>query len=198
MANIRSVELTDKSALYEVCVSTGDSGNDAHGHHPHDEMLGDVFVGPYVELATTTSFAMVNENNFGVGYGLTTINTVEFEEKCERLWWPNIQQKYEEFRESDLDSFLIREIFHPSKSPTKVLADFPSHGHIDLLPKYQGQGFGRLMMATMENCLQEMGSRGFHLRVSAHNDRALKFYDAIGYSVLSRTNSEVTVGKRLN
>lgn len=61
MAIIRGVKLSDKAALYDVCVATGDSGNDATGHHPDHEMLGDVYVGPYLELAMDTSFALVDE-----------------------------------------------------------------------------------------------------------------------------------------
>lgn len=198
MANIRGVLDSDKSALYEVCVATGDSGNDASGHHPHPEMLGDVYVGPYLELAAETSFVLVDEINTGVGYGLSTIDTVAFEKLCQTQWWPRIQVKYESFRNNLADSFLLQEIFNPSTSPIVVLADYPSHGHIDLLPSYQGQGFGKAIMKTMERRLEELGSPGFHLRVSAHNVRGLKFYDRLGYSVLHQSESEVIVGKRLN
>lgn len=54
------------------------------------------------------------------------------------------------------------------------------------------------MMASMEQRLKELGSKGFHLRVSALNTRGLKFYDVLGYSVLNKTESEIIVGKRLN
>lgn len=198
MVIIRGVKLSDKTALYDVCVATGDSGNDATGHHPDHEMLGDVYVGPYLALAKDTSFALVDEKGIGVGYGLSTIDTLAFEKLCETNWWPAIQKKYQNFEKHKSSSFLIAEIFNPSKSPTVVLADYPAHGHIDLLPKYQGQGFGREMMATMERRLQELGSKGFHLRVSSLNTRGLKFYDALGYSILHKTDSEVIVGKRLN
>ena len=198
MAIIRGVKLSDKAALYDVCVATGDSGNDATGNHPDHEMLGDVYVGPYLELAMDTSFALVDEKGIGVGYGLSAIDTLTFEKLCETNWWPAIQSKYQNFEKNKSSSFLIAEIFNPSKSPTAVLADYPAHGHIDLLPKYQGQGFGRAMMASMEQRLKELGSKGFHLRVSALNTRGLKFYDVLGYSVLNKTESEIIVGKRLN
>jgi ribosomal protein S18 acetylase RimI-like enzyme len=45
--------------------------------------------------------------------------------------------------------------------------------------------------------LSHYGSPGFHLRVSANNERALKFYGSIGYLELLRRDDEVVVGKVL-
>jgi hypothetical protein len=54
------------------------------------------------------------------------------------------------------------------------------------------------MMAQMEKQLQELGSVGFHLRVSSHNERGLQFYAALGYTELLRLGDEVVVGKRFS
>ena len=62
----------------------------------------------------------------------------------------------------------------------------------------QGKGFGRKMMTSMELALIELGSIGFHLRVSSQNLRALKFYAALGYAVLDESPGVITVGKRLS
>ena len=108
-----------------------------------------------------------------------------------------LQEKYRDLATVQDQEWLVKEIFQPTPSPESVLEKFPSHGHIDLLPQVQGQGWGRKMMEAMENRLSELGSPGFHLRVSAYNDRGLKFYSAIGYSELMRRGDEVIVGKEL-
>ena len=198
MAIIRKVREDDCDALYNVCLQTGDSGSDASGLHADPNMLGDVYVGPYLQFASATSFALINESDDAVGYGLSIIDTETFEETCREKWWPEIQNKYSQFRENQNECWLIHEIFHLSPSPIELLDRYPSHGHIDLLPSMQGKGFGRKLMASMELALIELGSIGFHLRVSSQNLRALKFYAALGYAVIDESPDVITVGKRLN
>ena len=198
MAIIRKVREDDCDALYNVCLQTGDSGSDASGLHADPNMLGDVYVGPYLRFATTTSFALINESDDPVGYGLSVIDTETFEETCREEWWPKIQNKYSQFRENQNECWLIHEVFNPTPSPIELLDRYPSHGHIDLLPSMQGKGFGRKMMTSMELSLIELGSIGFHLRVSSQNLRALKFYAALGYAVLDESPGVITVGKRLS
>ena len=193
---IRAALVTDLPDLYVVALKTGNSGSDATGMFLNDEMLGEVFVGAYVVHAPRTSFAL-SENGIPKGYGLCVLDTVQFQQTCQELWWPALQDKYRKLEKAHKRDWLIDEIFSPTPSPASVLEDFPSHGHIDLLPHVQGLGWGRKMMTHMENVLRELGSPGFHLRVSAFNDRGLRFYYALGYSELLRRGDEVVVGKVL-
>lgn len=193
---IRPATLEDLPALYNVALKTGDSGNDATGMFRNDVLLGEVFVGPYVTLATKTSFVLSMEN-IASGYGLCVLDTSTFQRQCHQEWWPVLQDKYRSAKEEASQDWLLAEIFSPTPSPNEILNEYPSHGHIDLLPHLQGQGWGRKMMQTMESKLADLGSNGFHLRVSAFNDRGLKFYAALGYQELMRRGDEVIVGKKL-
>jgi len=193
---IRAALISDLPDLYEVALKTGNSGSDATGMFLNDEMLGEVFVGPYVVHSPRTSFAL-SENGIAVGYGLCVLDTIEFQKMCQELWWPVLQDKYLKLEKAQERNWLIDEIFSPTPSPESVLDSFPSHGHIDLLPHVQGKGWGRKLMTHMENVLRDLGSPGFHLRVSAFNDRGLRFYSALGYSELLRRGDEVVVGKVL-
>ena len=193
---IRKATLDDLADLYHVAIKTGDSGSDASGMFRNDDMIGEVFVGPYVTLSTDTCFAL-SEDGQAIGYGLCVLDTEIFQRNCRETWWPALQEKYRDLATVQDQEWLVKEIFQPTPSPESVLEKFPSHGHIDLLPQVQGQGWGRKMMEAMENRLSELGSPGFHLRVSAYNDRGLKFYSAIGYSELMRRGDEVIVGKEL-
>lgn len=194
---IRSASIQDLADLYLVAIRTGNSGDDATGMFRNDDMIGEVYVGPYVTLAPETSFALV-ENNSPVGYGLCVLDTETFYAATKQSWWPMLQEKYSNLAQFIDSEWLIHEIFNPSSSPIEILENYPSHGHIDLLPHVQGLGWGRRMMETMENSLRNLGSVGFHLRVSKYNERGLKFYAALGYQELMHRDSEVIVGKKLN
>ena len=194
--DIRKATVDDLTDLYRVAIKTGNSGSDATGMFRNDDMIGEVFVGPYVTLSTETCFAL-SEDGRAIGYGLCVLDTETFQRNCREKWWPVLQEKYRDLASVQDQEWLVKEIFQPTPSPESVLEKFPSHGHIDLLPHVQGQGWGRKMMEAMEIRLSELGSPGFHLRVSAYNDRGLKFYSAIGYSELMRRGDEVVVGKEL-
>lgn len=194
--DIRKATVDDLTDLYRVAIKTGNSGSDATGMFRNDDMIGEVFVGPYVTLSTETCFAL-SEDGRAIGYGLCVLDTETFQRNCREKWWPVLQEKYRDLASVQDQEWLVKEIFQPTPSPESVLEKFPSHGHIDLLPHVQGQGWGRKMMEAMEIRLSELGSPGFHLRVSAYNDQGLKFYSAIGYSELMRRGDEVVVGKEL-
>lgn len=194
---IRPATTADLPYLYEVALKTGNSGTDATGMYLNDSMLGEVFVGPYLALTIDTCFALV-KNELPVGYGLCVLDTNRFQEESEVNWWPRLREKYREFNSRTESDWLIQEIFTPTPSPTSILKDFPSHGHIDLLADVQGLGWGKKMMHEMESALSAKGSPGFHLRVSTYNNRALQFYSSIGYIELLCRNDEVIVGKVLN
>ena len=194
---IRSASKSDLASLYYVAAKTGNSGTDATGMFRNDDMIGEVYVGPYVTLAPDTSFALV-EDDIPVGYGLCVLNTDSFQRTAHESWWPQLQKKYSALIAYAESEWLIHEIFNPTPSPKSILKDYPSHGHIDLLPHVQGQGWGRRIMETMEACLCGLGSPGFHLRVSAQNERGLGFYATLGYHEIARRDDEVVVGKRFN
>ena len=68
-----------------------------------------------------------------------------------------------------------------------MVARYPSHLHIDLLPRGQGQGHGRLLIESLLDLLRAGGSGGVHLGVSPTNLRAQRLLPgASGSSSCSR------------
>lgn len=193
---IRAAKSSDLADFYRVALLTGDSGSDATGMHLNDEMLGEVFVGPYVKLSLTSCFALVNGLDV-IGYGLCVPDTKSFEAISAKNWWPQLQEKYQPYKAQIESNWLLSEIFNPEPSPLELLEEYPAHGHIDLLPEAQGKGWGRKIMQQMERTLIGLGASGFHLRVSPYNRRALDFYQALNYQVLLEKPNEIVVGKRL-
>lgn len=197
--DIRNVTMADLPGLYRVCLKTGDSGNDASGIYENPSLLGEIYVGPYVYFNSDSSFALVDDTEV-VGYSLSTLDTLKFQESCASQWWPKIQRQYKDPNIDKRDSWtadnhLEYEIFHPTPSPNEVLEKYPSHAHIDLLPHVQGKGWGKKMMNAIDDALISLGSPGVHLRVSHVNYRALGFYERLGYPEIARRGNEVIVGK---
>jgi GNAT superfamily N-acetyltransferase len=68
---------------------------------------------------------------------------------------------------------------------------FPSHLHIDLLPRRQGRGFGRRLIETLVASLRARGSPGLHLLVGYGNPRAAGFYRHLGFAEFPGTGVHV-------
>ncbi|GHS89166.1 hypothetical protein AGMMS50218_14780 [Actinomycetota bacterium] len=82
------------------------------------------------------------------------------------------------------DAVLVRRLHHPEEiAPADVLAQYPAHLHIDLLPRAQGGGLGRRLITALADALRERGVPGVHLGVEARNTGARAFYARIGFTV---------------
>jgi ribosomal protein S18 acetylase RimI-like enzyme len=73
----------------------------------------------------------------------------------------------------------------PVRTPQEVTAAYPSHLHVDLLPRLQGQGWGRRLVDTLVERLRAAGSTGLHLGVATANTGAQAFYRAVGFTELA-------------
>jgi hypothetical protein len=92
-AKIRTYQPADEQTLYEICLLTGDSGEDATALYRDPRLLGEVYVGPY--LRAPAALALVGSDDDGVaGYVLGVPDTIAFEEWCEHSWWPALRSRY--------------------------------------------------------------------------------------------------------
>ena len=95
--------------------------------------------------------ALVVDDGAGIaiGYALGAIDTRAFEARCEAEWWPPLRVRHPNGSGgNDLDELLVAMLHEPHLADDAVVADYPSHLHIDLLPEAQGAaGAGRLMAA---------------------------------------------------
>ena len=87
----------------------------------------------------------------------------------------------------------VQQVYHVYHHPDYFCPEpydaYPSHLHIDLLPRAQGRGHGRRMMEQVMEMLRRRGSPGAHLGVSMLNARAQAFYTHLGFRELTRTGS---------
>lgn len=193
--SIRPYRAGDDDALYEICLKTGPGGEDAFTDR---RILGEIFVGPY--LSFDPGLAFVVEDDMGVcGYVLGARDTREFERRGETEWWPPLRDRYphDTFAADATEAHFVRLIHDPPNATDDVVSDYPSHLHIDLLPRTQGQGFGRLLMNRLLEELRTVGSPGVHLGVGATNTNAIGFYRHLGFDVLHESSTGLTMGMKI-
>ncbi|GAA0576420.1 N-acetyltransferase [Paractinoplanes ferrugineus] len=183
MAEIRSYQAADLAAVYDICVRTADAGADARGKFSTDELWGDLFAGPYVHLEPDLAF-VVDDGGVVVGYVVGTGDTEAFAQRYPAQWFARIRDRYPEPppppRSAEQD--LIALHYHPDHIVVpEVLAEFPAHLHIDLLPEHQGRGFGRRLI---ERFTEAVDAPGVHVAMLTANVPARGFYDRLGFEVL--------------
>jgi ribosomal protein S18 acetylase RimI-like enzyme len=184
LVRIRPYRPADLDDVYRICLLTADNGEDGTPLFGDAKLPGHLYVGPYVTFEP--SLAFVAEDSAGVGgYTLGTLDTEAFEKRLERDWWPTLRSDYPEPPTdaglSAPEQYAIHDIHHPGRTADDLAAGFPSHLHIDLLPRMQGRGVGRRLIATMIASLRDRGSPGVHLLVSRGNHRAAGFYRHLGF-----------------
>lgn len=179
---IRPYRPADADALYDVCLRTGDDGEDARERFSDPRLLGAVYVGPYLALEPDLAFVL-DDGGGAEGYVLGSLDTAVFERECAERWWPGLREQYPvgRFAAGSADAGLVALVHDPPVTDRTVLRAYPSHLHIDLLPRWQGAGWGRRLIETLLSALTAAGSPGVHLGVSASNERAISFYRRMGF-----------------
>ena len=194
MPRLRRYRTGDHDAVYDICVRTGAAGEDATHLLRHPALLGHIYAGPYLMLAPDLAFVV--EDDEGVaGYVLGAADTAAFEDRLEREWWPELRRRYPEHRpdgDAVFDDLLIALMHSPARTRADLVATYPSHLHIDLLPRLQGQGWGRRLIDTLVERLRAAGSHGLHLGVATTNTKAQAFYRVVGFTELDDDGVTVT------
>lgn len=184
-ARIRSYAPADLDALYEICLRTGDAGRDATGLVEDPHLFGDIYAAPYALLEPEHAFVLDDGTGAVVGYVLGALDTVAFDARCEAAWWPPLRARHPQRPGGTrLDDLLIALLHHRTPPEPAVVAAYPSHLHIDLLPEVQGAGWGRRLLAHLFDALRADGSPGVHWGVSARNEHAIGFYRHLGCTEL--------------
>ena len=194
---IRDFRPNDVDALYEVCLLTGAGGEDASALVSYPRLLGDIYVGPY--LQQEPEFALVaDDGRRAAGYALAAVDTARFEKALEVAWWPTIQARYLStdgpVTAKPFDGELLPLVRNPELTRHPDLPGYPSHLHVDLMENVRGLGVGSRMLAELFERLRRAGSPGVHLGVDTANQGALQFYRHLGFVDLLRTEGELFMG----
>src|SRR5215469_10192519 len=194
-AHIRPYRPADIDDLYQICLLTGAAGHEATSLHRDPKLLGHCFAAPYGLFEP--SLAFVAEDASGVaGYIVGALDSQAFEKRLESDWWPHLRTRYPEpppglpSQQWTPDQRMAYVIHHPWRTPDELAARYPSHLHINLLPRLQARGYGRQLINTLTAALSDQGSRGLHLHVALGNQRAAGFYRHVGFTQLPAAGAQ--------
>ena len=191
-ARIRAYRPGDLDDLYRICLQTADSGQDATALFRDPKLPGHVYAAPYGLFEP--SLAFVAEDAAGVGgYIVGALDSGTFGQRLEQDWWPALRARHPAPPPdlagpiSPQELRALQNIHDPFAAPSEVAEPFPSHLHINLLPRMQGRGTGQQLIATLLSGLRDRGSPGVHLLVRADNQRAVGFYRHTGFTEVPDT-----------
>ena len=196
MLRIEPATIRDLPGAYRTSLVTGDAGRDATARFRDPDLLGHVYVGPYIAFGRGTQLVVVDAAGVA-GYLLSADDTLAFEAWAEVSWWPSLRERYPLLDDSSPDAELVRLIHDPERTPAKLAATYPAHLHIDLQERARGRGLGRLIV---ERLLEELRGRevaGVHLGVDGANANAIGFYDHLGFRVVDQEPGGLLMGQRL-
>jgi len=190
---IRLARPDDAPAAYYVCLKTGDYGQDGEPFYREDpDALGRIFVGPY--LAFEPELGLILEDDEGIcGYALGAFDSRAFYARNEAEWRPTLCASFAAPEGDPSRCTRVQQVYHWYHNPDYFCPEpyeaYPSHLHIDLLPRAQGRGYGRRLLEGVMDKLRQRGSPGAHLGVSMVNTRAFGFYQRLGFRELCRCGS---------
>jgi ribosomal protein S18 acetylase RimI-like enzyme len=184
-ARIRRYEERDLAAVYDVCVRTADAGGDARGMYRSDDLMPDLFAGPYVFLEPDFAFVL-DGGDRAVGYVVGTPDTAEFARAYRDRWIPRLAGRYPVPPSPAVspDDEMLALHYQPERMVWPGLSAYPAHLHIDVLPPFQHAGYGRRLMETFFTAAAGAGAAGVHVVVMAGNAAALAFYHHLGFTAL--------------
>jgi len=182
---IRGYEDGDHDAVYDICVRTADAGGDARGKYRSDDLMPDLFAGPYVFLEPGFAFVL-DDGERAVGYVIGTPDTAAFARAYRERWIPRLAGRYPVPPDPPVtpDDEMLALHYSPERLLWPGLPEYPAHLHIDLLPPFQGNGHGRALIDTFCAAVTDAGAAGIHVSVVRENVRAFGFYDRLGFTRL--------------
>lgn len=188
---------TNLTALYRICLGTGDSGQDATHLYQDPDLIGHYYAAPYAVLEPDLAFVLTRDG-LPVGYVLGVRDTERFGTRCETEWFPPLRAAYPLRDEADgsRDARMIRAL-HKGHEQTNHFPDYPAHLHIDILPAGQGHGWGRKLIETLADQMRSLDVPGVHLGVGGRNTNAIGFYEHVGFHRLREAEWGLILGMRL-
>lgn len=192
---IRPYRPGDREALDDICVRTAHVGQDSRPHYTDPSIFPAIFAAPYVRLEPELAFVLDDGHGQAVGYILGTADTPRFVEAYRAKWLPSVAERYPEPSAPPRtpDEEIVPLLHRPERMLVPEVAAYPAHLHIDLLPEWQGRGYGRALMDTFLAALRKDGVPAVHLSMVTANTPARAFYDRLGFDEIEVPGSDTGV-----
>ncbi len=182
---LRPFHPADLPGMYRLCLLTGAAGKDATHLYRNPDLLAHLYCGPYPIADPGLTFVVVDEHGVA-GYIVATDDSERFGDWLDAHWWPALRAQYPRVADpgdGTEDHILVERLHTWPSGPEPHYERFPAHLHIDLLPRLQGQGWGRRLVERLADELRSRGVPGLHLGVDSRNTGAISFYERVGFTV---------------
>jgi GNAT superfamily N-acetyltransferase len=185
MVNIRPLQPRDIDALYAIALATAWVGGDASSLYRDPKLIGHIYTAPYATLQS--DLCLVAEDEAGVaGFVVGTADTLTWEARLEREWWPPLRRQYPAPDEAQMaewphDHQRVVMIHNPTPVPAAVVQSYPAHLHMNLLPRLQGRGNGSRLFAAWLAVAAARGIGPMHVGANKQNTRAFSFWQRLGF-----------------
>jgi GNAT superfamily N-acetyltransferase len=153
-------------------------------------MMGHIYIAPYATLEPALTFVV--EDAQGVaGFVAGTTDTLTWEERLQRDWWPALRERYPDPPDLPVESRSADQrraamIHRPPRTPADIVTHFPGHLHMNLLPRLQRRGIGSALFATWLEAARNRGTVPLHAGVNRANTGAVPFWRKLGFAALDR------------
>jgi GNAT superfamily N-acetyltransferase len=182
---VRPYDASDRAALVALFGAAGE-GAPSSEVWGHERSLAEVYLTPYLDLEPESVFVAVVDGR-PAGYLAGCVDETVFPGEDERT--RAVIEKYRLhrmrgprrfFARAAVDTLLLKLRRRPVAGE---LADprWPAHLHIDLLPLARGTGAAEQLMQAWFDRLLAAGSPGCYLQTSAENERAIRFFERMGF-----------------
>lgn len=182
---VRSAVPEDTDAVDRICFLTLDNNDERFR-----EIAGLHWAIPYLRYELEHCFVAVNEDDEPVGYILSSPDANNFRKLFRRRMKKEIVRAFRKKRKEFSLCLYLREYFESTRYldalPRNLEKEYPAHLHINILPGYQGQGLGVMLMDALKKHLIEIGCSGVHLGVGWENTGAIRFYEKTGFKLLKK------------
>ena len=183
--SIRPAVEADFGALHEICLKTADAGKDGSALFGDPLVPGYLWSVPYAKFEPDFAFVL-SEGDRAIGYVIGTPDTAAFEKRLIEEWWPFVRTKVAGHTPvSPTEKMALFRIAEPEVADRALIADYPAHLHINILPGAQSSGWGRKLIETELDAMKRHGVSAVHLGVAPDNDRAKGFYRHVGFEDIS-------------
>jgi GNAT superfamily N-acetyltransferase len=185
---IRPFQSADLDALYAISLATGFEGGDALHLYDDPRLMGLIYSAPYALLEP--ALALVVEDSEGVaGFVVGAVDTLAWERKLERDWWPSLRRQYPAPAEDQMalwtpDQRRAFMIHRPTITPPAVAENYPAHLHMNLLPRLQRQGVGAKLLQDWLALAAAHGGQAVHVGVNRSNAGGMQFWKKAGFAEL--------------
>lgn len=183
---VRKMTAVDIPQAEYICIETADEKLISSEEKKQTTLL--LYNRYYTRAEIDNCFVLTDESDKTVGYILCAENYRQYKKdflknELRQLFKINLSAVFE-----GLACVMGNRIF---------AKNYPAHMHIDILPKYQGKGYGTMLLNTLIHHLKSKNIIALMLIVDSHNQNAVRFYKKNNFKQVKQLTNAIVMGVKL-